>query len=39
MVGKTGTGKTFIIQTIAKMLDVPFAITDSTSLTESGLTA
>ncbi len=36
MIGPTGSGKTFIAQTIAKMLDVPIAITDATSLTEAG---
>ena len=36
MVGPTGTGKTLLAQTIAKMLDVPFAIADATVLTEAG---
>lgn len=36
MVGTTGTGKTLIARTIAKMLDVPFAISDATTLTEAG---
>lgn len=36
MIGPTGIGKTYIIKTIAKMLDVPFAIADATSLTEAG---
>ncbi|MCD6544176.1 MAG: ATP-dependent Clp protease ATP-binding subunit ClpX [Flavobacteriaceae bacterium] len=36
MVGETGTGKTLIARTIAKMLDVPFAIVDATVLTEAG---
>jgi len=36
MVGPTGTGKTLLAQTLAKMLDVPFAIADATSLTEAG---
>lgn len=36
IVGPTGTGKTYIANTIAKMLDVPFAISDATSLTEAG---
>ena len=35
-VGPTGTGKTLIARTIAKMLNVPFAIADATVLTESG---
>src|SRR5210317_1214769 len=36
LVGETGTGKTLIARTIAKMLDVPFAIVDATVLTEAG---
>lgn len=36
MVGTTGTGKTLIARSIAKMLDVPFAISDATTLTEAG---
>ena len=36
MVGKTGTGKTLIARTIARMLDVPLAIVDATVLTEAG---
>lgn len=36
MVGPTGSGKTLIGQTIARILDVPFAIADATSLTQSG---
>lgn len=36
MVGNTGTGKTLIAKTIAKMLQVPFAIVDATVLTEAG---
>jgi ATP-dependent Clp protease ATP-binding subunit ClpX len=36
MVGPTGTGKTLLAQTLAKLLDVPFAIADATSLTEAG---
>ena len=36
MVGPTGTGKTLIARTIAKMLDVPFTIVDATVLTEAG---
>lgn len=36
LVGPTGSGKTLIAKTIAKILDVPFAIADATSLTEAG---
>ena len=36
LIGATGTGKTLIAKTIAKMLDVPFAIVDCTSLTQAG---
>lgn len=36
MLGPTGSGKTFLAQTLAKLLDVPFAIADATSLTEAG---
>ena len=36
MVGPTGCGKTFLAQTLAKILQVPFAIADATSLTEAG---
>ena len=36
LIGPTGSGKTLIAQTIAKYLDVPFAIADATSLTEAG---
>jgi ATP-dependent Clp protease ATP-binding subunit ClpX len=36
LVGPTGTGKTLIAQTLAKMLQVPFAIADATTLTEAG---
>lgn len=36
MVGETGTGKTLVVKTIAKMLNVPFAIVDATVLTEAG---
>ena len=34
--GPTGVGKTLLAQTLAKMLDVPFAIADATTLTEAG---
>ncbi len=36
MIGPTGTGKTLIARTVAKLLDVPFAIADATTLTEAG---
>jgi len=36
LVGETGTGKTLIARTIARMLDVPFCIADATTLTEAG---
>ncbi len=36
MVGPTGTGKTYLAQTLAKILGVPFAIADATALTEAG---
>lgn len=36
LLGPTGTGKTLLAQTLAKMLDVPFAIADATTLTEAG---
>ena len=36
LVGKTGSGKTLFAQTLARMLDVPFAIADATTLTEAG---
>ncbi len=36
MLGPTGSGKTLLAQTLAKLLDVPFAIVDATSLTEAG---
>lgn len=36
LIGPTGVGKTFLAQTLAKLLDVPFAIADATSLTEAG---
>jgi len=36
LIGPTGTGKTLLAQTLAKVLDVPFAIADATTLTEAG---
>ncbi len=36
LLGPTGVGKTFLAQSLAKILDVPFAITDATTLTEAG---
>jgi len=36
MMGPTGCGKTYLAQTLAKMLDVPFAVADATALTEAG---
>jgi ATP-dependent Clp protease ATP-binding subunit ClpX len=36
LIGPTGTGKTLLAQTLAKILDVPFAVADATSLTEAG---
>jgi len=36
LIGPTGCGKTYLAQTLAKILDVPFAIADATSLTEAG---
>ena len=36
MIGPTGSGKTYLAQTLAKMLNVPFAIADATTLTEAG---
>jgi ATP-dependent Clp protease ATP-binding subunit ClpX len=36
LIGPTGSGKTLLARTLAKMLDVPFAIADATSLTEAG---
>ena len=36
MIGPTGSGKTFLVKTLARLLDVPLAIADATSLTEAG---
>jgi len=36
LIGPTGTGKTLMAQTLAKILEVPFAIVDATTLTEAG---
>ena len=36
LIGPTGSGKTFLVKTLAKLLDVPLAIADATSLTEAG---
>ncbi|HOV78802.1 MAG TPA: ATP-dependent Clp protease ATP-binding subunit ClpX [Bacillota bacterium] len=36
LLGPTGSGKTYLVETLAKLLKVPFAITDATSLTETG---
>ena len=36
MLGPTGSGKTYLVRTLARLLDVPLAITDATSLTEAG---
>ncbi len=36
LIGPTGSGKTYLAQTLAKILDVPFAIADATTLTEAG---
>jgi ATP-dependent Clp protease ATP-binding subunit ClpX len=36
MIGPTGSGKTLLAQTLAKMIDVPFAVADATTLTEAG---
>lgn len=36
MIGPTGAGKTYLVKTLARLLDVPLAITDATSLTEAG---
>ncbi len=37
MIGPTGSGKTYLVKTLAKLLDVPLAIADATSLTEAGV--
>ncbi len=36
MIGSTGSGKTYLVKTLARLLDVPLAIADATSLTEAG---
>ena len=36
MIGPTGSGKTYLVRTLARLLDVPLAVTDATSLTEAG---
>ena len=36
MLGPTGSGKTYLVKTLARLLDVPLAIADATSLTEAG---
>ena len=36
LLGPTGSGKTYLVKTLAKLLDVPLAIADATSLTEAG---
>ena len=36
MIGPTGSGKTYLVRTLARLLDVPLAIADATSLTEAG---
>ena len=36
MIGPTGSGKTYLVKTLARLLDVPLAMTDATSLTEAG---
>jgi len=39
LIGPTGTGKTLLAQTLSRMLDVPFAIVDATTLTEQVMSA
>ena len=36
MIGPTGSGKTYLVKTLARLLDVPLALADATSLTEAG---
>ena len=36
MLGPTGSGKTYLVKTLAKLFDVPLAIADATALTEAG---
>ena len=36
MIGPTGCGKTYLVKTLARLLDVPLAIADATALTEAG---
>ena len=36
MIGPTGSGKTYLVKTLARILQVPLAITDATTLTEAG---
>ncbi|GAA2791829.1 ATP-dependent Clp protease ATP-binding subunit ClpX [Nonomuraea dietziae] len=36
LIGPTGSGKTYLVQTLARLLDVPFAVADATALTEAG---
>ena len=39
MIGPTGSGKTYLVKTLARLLDVPLAIADATSLTEPVISA